>query len=99
MPLARCLPTNLGCTRLTSKIVVFSSNCTKSSARTFVHPNNGSIAEEHGHNFACLPRIGQIASKSVSSRYDIGACELVGAPITASWLKCCARRELVIPSL
>jgi len=32
-----------------------------------------------------------MASKWVSSRYDIGACELVGAPIPASWAKCCAR--------
>ncbi len=33
------LPINSGCTRLTRKIVVFSSNCTKSFLHTSVHPN------------------------------------------------------------
>src|SRR5437773_9225928 len=66
MPLAGCLPTNLRCTRLTRKIVVFSSNCTKSSAPTSVHPNNG-IHCRVGRIQVCLPfRIGPIASKWVN---------------------------------
>jgi hypothetical protein len=40
MRLSRCLPTNLRCMRSTRKIGVFSSTCTKSFARIFVHPND-----------------------------------------------------------
>src|SRR5881296_1738910 len=60
---AGCLPTNLRCTRLTRKIVVFSSNCTKSSAPTSVHPNNG-IHCRVGRIQVCLPfRIGRTKTR------------------------------------
>src|SRR6266542_5725540 len=50
--------------RSTRKIVVFSLNCTKSFARTSIHPNNASIAEEDGYKFACFKPVQRPGRKS-----------------------------------
>jgi hypothetical protein len=68
MPLATCVTTKSRCRNLPRRIVVFSSNCTKSFAPTSVHPIMGIHCREKRIEVRLLFQLGQTIHTIAAAR-------------------------------